>query len=133
MHTSKNGGRTLTLLDFKRLCQLNRGSLPEILDGEPPVADLVAPREVPADVVTMGSQVEVCELGTRLRRRLVLVYPASADAAVGRVSVLSPVGASLLGLRVGDTACWTTPHGDVCQAELTAILFQPEASGDYIS
>ena len=117
MHTSKNGGRTLTQVDFSRLCKLNQGLLPDILDVEPPVADVVASREVPADVVTMGSQVDICELGTRLRR----------------VSVLSPVGASLLGLRVGDTACWTMPHGGTCRADVTAILFQPEASGDYTS
>ncbi len=133
MHTHKNGGRTLTQLDFSRLCKLNQGLLPDILDVEPPVADVVASREVPADVVTMGSQVEICERDTRVRRRLVVVYPASADAAAGRVSVLSPVGASLLGLRVGDTACWTTPHGGTCRADVTAILFQPEASGDYTS
>ena len=36
-----------------------------------------------------------------------------------------------LGLRVGDTASWCTPNGDVCEADIVSILFQPEASGDF--
>jgi regulator of nucleoside diphosphate kinase len=47
------------------------------------------------------------------------------------VSVLSPVGSALLGLRVGSIARWSTPAGDEKAAEILAILFQPESSGDY--
>ena len=39
--------------------------------------------------------------------------------------------ASLLGLRVGGRAHWHTPQGEPRSARVTAILFQPEASGDY--
>jgi regulator of nucleoside diphosphate kinase len=45
--------------------------------------------------------------------------------------VFSSVGASLFGQCVGDTARWRTPNGDVCEAEIVSLLFQPEASGDY--
>jgi regulator of nucleoside diphosphate kinase len=47
------------------------------------------------------------------------------------VSVLSPVGSALLGMRVGSIARWSTPAGDEKAAEILAILFQPESSGDY--
>ncbi|MCD6664976.1 GreA/GreB family elongation factor [Hydrogenophaga bisanensis] len=124
-------GRTLTQLDFVRLCKLNGGSLPDILEAGPVVADLVDAREVPPDVVTMYSQIEIRQHGSGQVSRLTLVYPADAEPVAGFVSVLSPVGASLLGLRVGDTATWDTPHGEACSAEILAILFQPEASGDY--
>ncbi len=46
------------------------------------------------------------------------------------MSVLSPLGLSLLGLRTGSTARWNTPRGPRT-ATLLAIAFQPEASGDY--
>ncbi|MFO1333096.1 MAG: GreA/GreB family elongation factor, partial [Rubrivivax sp.] len=46
--------------------------------------------------------------------------------------VLSPVGSSLLGLQVGDVAQWRTPTGEAKAAEVVAVLFQPEASGDYV-
>ncbi|EWS58029.1 Regulator of nucleoside diphosphate kinase [Methylibium sp. T29-B] len=47
------------------------------------------------------------------------------------MSVLSPVGCSLLGLTVGAVARWSTPAGEARAAEVVALLFQPEASGDY--
>jgi regulator of nucleoside diphosphate kinase len=47
------------------------------------------------------------------------------------VSVLSPIGLSLLGQQVGATARWESPDGTERMAEVEAILFQPEASGDY--
>jgi regulator of nucleoside diphosphate kinase len=131
MPAVKGGGRTLTQLDFTRLCKLNGGLLPDALDDHLPVADLVNAREVPGDVITMYSQVEICMRGTGLRRQLTPVYPADAEPVSGFVSVLSPVGAGLLGLRVGDTASWCTPNGDVCEADIVSILFQPEASGDF--
>lgn len=64
-------------------------------------------------------------------RTLTICYPGDAEPTLGFISVLSPVGASLLGLSVGATAHWHTPTGDVCTAEVAALLFQPEASGDY--
>ena len=45
--------------------------------------------------------------------------------------MLSPVGRALLGLRVGETTQWSTPDGRSHAAEIVALLFQPEASGDY--
>jgi regulator of nucleoside diphosphate kinase len=38
---------------------------------------------------------------------------------------------SVLGLRVGAVAKWQTPGGEEGAAEVSAVLFQPEASGDY--
>jgi regulator of nucleoside diphosphate kinase len=131
--------RTLTELDHVRLLNLLRrdargdGSpaqlqaIEEMLD----VSILVPSREVSPDVVTMYSQVLLQDLHTGQRSTLTLCYPADAEPAVGFVSVLSPVGSALLGLRVGSTARWSTPIGDQRAAEILAVLFQPESSGDY--
>jgi regulator of nucleoside diphosphate kinase len=64
--------------------------------------------------------------------KLTLCYPTDADPAAGFVSVLSPVGVSLLGQTVGNVARWCTPAGQERAAEVLAVLFQPEASGDYV-
>ena len=40
-----------------------------------------------------------------------LVYPGEADIAVGKVSVLSPVGAGLLGLKAGQSIQWPDRDG----------------------
>mgnify|MGYP000429170376 CR=1 FL=1 len=63
--------------------------------------------------------------------KITLCYPADAEPAAGFVSVLSPVGQALLGLQAGELARWTTPDGRMHAARIEALLFQPEASGDY--
>lgn len=84
-----------------------------------------------ADVVTMYAQVEVEDLGTRSRQTPVVCYPADAEPAREFISVLSPVGLTLLGLQFGAVARWQAPGGSENAARVAAILFRPEASGDY--
>lgn len=123
--------RTLTELDFVRLKKLCGGHLPAEIEAVFESADLVPSTDIAPDIVTMYSQVEIVDRRSRLKHKLTLCYPPDAQPGIGFISVLSPVGASLLGLRFGSIARWQTPHGEPCEAELTAILFQPEASGDY--
>lgn len=130
MNTTTSGERMLTELDFARLRRFDADLPAEFADALT-WADLVPPREVPADVVTMYSMVLVEDPDTGDRRRLTICYPNDADPAAGFVSVLSPVGASLLGLRVGAEARWRTPGGSTSAARIVEMLFQPEASGDY--
>lgn len=136
MSSSVTELRTLSELDHVRIHNLIRRQQPpqadeiaEIIDS----AHLVRPQDVPADVVTMYSQVRVADEQGGEPRTLTLVYPQDADAARGMISVLSPVGASLLGLPVGAIAGWTSPDGTRVAAKVEAILFQPEASGDYLA
>jgi len=131
--------RTLTELDHVRLLNLARRQRHS--DGSPAprqtiehVLDacaVVPSRQIPPDVVTMYSQVLLQDLATGLRSKLTLCYPADAEPAAGFVSAMSPVGASLLGQTVGSVARWSTPEGGERAADVLAILFQPEASGDY--
>lgn len=133
MHAEIDGERTLTELDFARLGKLNDGHWPDGLVAIGQFSDLVPSTEIAPDVVTMYSQVEIVDLSSRCRHKLTLCYPCDAEPGIGFISVLSPVGASLLGLRVGSIARWQTPHGDACAAEIVSMLFQPEASGDYVT
>ena len=71
------------------------------------------------------------DLRTGRQVKLTLCYPSDAEPAAGFVSVFSPIGSSLLGLRVGAVARWRTPIGTDEAAGVLAILFQPEATGDY--
>lgn len=124
--------RTITELDHARITSLlhrhaDRQSLGADLLEQ---SDLVPSRDVPADVVTMYSQVLVADPATGEQRRWTLCYPPHASAAAGFISVLSPVGMALLGLRPGEVARWHSPGGDGA-ARVVEVLFQPEASGDY--
>lgn len=131
MHTNNSALRLLTELDFTRVSKLNRGQLPDDLVEDLNSADLVLSQEITPDVVTMNSQVELVFEGLTEPQKFTLCYPKDADSGSGFISVLSPVGAALLGRRVGDTASWQMPQGEERSARVTAILFQPEACGDY--
>lgn len=128
--------RTVTELDHVRIHRLARrqhgllaGDIADVIDE----ADLVRSQDIPANVVTMYSRVLVVDAHSGEPRTLTLCYPQDADPGAGYVSVFSPVGASLLGLPVGAIASWTAPDGTRVAAQVQDILFQPEASGDYVS
>ena len=138
METSTFCERTLTDLDHTRLVKLTSqmrtspagggtDSIGDALD----MANLVPSRTVSPDVVTMYSQILLEDCASGRRSQITLCYPSDAEPSAGFVSVMSPVGASVLGLHVGATARWVTPNGDTGAAEVIALLFQPEASGDY--
>lgn len=131
--------RTITELDHVRIFNMLRrratsgaatvqaGQLSELIDA----AELVRPQEIGADIVTMYSKLRVADPATGQERSITLCYPEDADAAQGMISVLSPVGTSLLGLRVGESAEWQGADGKPAALVVRAIEFQPEASGDY--
>lgn len=126
--------RTLNELDHVRIAKLldagnaAHAAMQSLLDN----ADLVAPAEMAPDVVTMRSRVRVSEVSGADARELTLVYPAEADATRGQVSVLSPIGTALLGLKVGEVGRWPLPDGGQAALRVQAVLFQPEASGEYL-
>ncbi|MFT3663693.1 GreA/GreB family elongation factor [Piscinibacter sp.] len=125
--------RTLTELDHVRLTRLlqRQPADPAAIGALLEAAHVVPSRAVGPDVVTMYSQVLLRDAGAATPIKLTLCYPDDAEPAAGFVSVLSPLGQALLGLRCGETACWTTPDGRARAARVEALLFQPEASGDY--
>ena len=127
--------RTLTELDHVRLTNLihrtPEATPPKALEDLLDNADLVPVREASPDLVTMYSQVEIADPANGERQKITLCYPTDADPTKGFISVLSPVGVALLGQRVGAVARWTLPNGVQAAAEVVAILFQPEATGDF--
>lgn len=131
--------RTLTEIDHRRLTRLIARArsdprlLPfmDALDELLSSSDLVEPARVPPDVVTMYSRVLLDDPAGGAPARFTVCWPDDAEPAQGFVSVLSPVGTGLLGLRVGDVARWQGPGGPAQSARVREMLFQPEASGDY--
>jgi regulator of nucleoside diphosphate kinase len=126
--------RTLSELDHVRVAKLVDAGNPAHADVQALLdnADLVAPTDMAPDVVTMRSRVRVADASGAGPRELTLVYPSEADAAQGQVSVLSPIGTALLGAKVGEMARWALPDGRAAALQVQALLFQPEASGEYL-
>ena len=75
--------------------------------------------EIPPGVVTMNATVEFEESARGERRTVQLVYPSEADIAAGKISVLTPMGAGLLGLSPGQAIEWPDARG---QARALTVL-----------
>lgn len=104
----------------------------DALNEELDRANMCAPEAMPHDVVTMNSRVKFRELKSGETRVRTLVYPAQMTDSATQLSVLAPVGAALLGLRVGDSIHWTLPGGTTTDLEVLELLYQPEAAGDFM-
>jgi regulator of nucleoside diphosphate kinase len=108
----------LALSIERRSPELSRMLLDEINRAE-----IHEPDDVPPDLVTLGSEVEFLDVDTGATRKVRLVLPAQADIDAGRVSILTPMGAGLIGLRKGQSIDWPRPDGrprelrilDVCR------------------
>lgn len=72
-------------------------------------ARLVAHEHLPADRIAMRSKVTYQEEPDGECRSVILVHPIEADAALGRISVLSPVGLALLGRTPGSVVTVAVP------------------------
>ncbi|HEU5069917.1 MAG TPA: nucleoside diphosphate kinase regulator [Verrucomicrobiae bacterium] len=93
-------------------------------------ARVVAPKEVPPDVVTMNSKARLRDLESGEDVTYTLVFPDQANIEQGRISVVAPVGTAMLGHRVGDEFEWEVPAGPV-RLRVEEVLYQPEAAGHY--
>lgn len=134
MGTQSPAERTLTQIDYVRLTRLASlsardayGAIQALLEN----SDLVSSAAVPGTVVTMNTQVRLQGDTGTAPDKVTVCYPDDAEPSQGFISVLSPLGASLLGLKAGDVARWRTPVGQERMACIVDVLFQPEASGDY--
>jgi regulator of nucleoside diphosphate kinase len=87
-------------------------SFPDVADdllGEMDRAKVVPSDSFPLGIVKMGSTVEYESAGQR--RRVTMVFPGDADIALGNISILTPVGAALIGLSEGQSIMWMTRDG----------------------
>ncbi len=124
----------LTDQDFQRLQILiseAEGDVAEALDEELARANVVAQKDIPRDIVTMNSKIEYVDVKTGDKNIVSLVYPQDANFDEGKISVLAPIGAALLGLKVGESIDWKLPNGQVKKVKVEQILFQPEADGQF--
>ncbi len=104
----------------------------DALNAELDRAQMCSPEEMPHDVVTMNSRVKFRNLSDGEVRVRTLVYPAKMTDSNTQLSVMAPVGAALLGLRVGDSIHWELPGGVATHLEVLELEYQPEAAGDYL-
>ena len=100
------------------------------LQSELDRADVVAPEEIPPNVVTMNSTVQFTIAETGKDFCLTLVYPRDMDGSADRVSISAPAGSVKLGLSVGAELAWPGPGGKSMTVKVKSIIYQPESAGE---
>ena len=135
MTTAKTRGRPpalpgilLSRADFDALDRLV-GDLPGtgpagLLQQELDRAEVREPADIPRDVVGLNRWLHYADDRHPEVRRVQLVLPREADIDAGRVSILSHVGAGLIGLKEGESINWPDPSGET--RKLTAVLIEDE-------
>jgi regulator of nucleoside diphosphate kinase len=83
----------------------------EFLAREIDRAEVIEPFDQRPGLVRMESQVTFRDDVTGQVRTATLVYPDDADLSQGKISVLTPVGAALIGLSVNQSIVWEVPSG----------------------
>lgn len=91
------------------------------LQNELDRAKVVPDDQLPENVVAMNSTVTYLDLETNKENRITLVFPHEANVAEGKVSILAPIGAALIGLRVGDSIKWPLPSGSEREIRVTGV------------
>ncbi len=95
------------------------------------VCNKVDPPKVPADVVTMNSRVLLQDPASKAKFEYELVFPIDAEPLEGRISVLTPMGAAMLGARLYQSVDVSTSSRRQKKLVVREIVFQPEAAGRY--
>lgn len=73
-------------------------------------ASVVPHDQLPLDIVRMGSIARFRTWDGELRE-VELVFPGTADISDARISVMTPIGAALIGLRTGQSITWFSRDG----------------------
>jgi regulator of nucleoside diphosphate kinase len=136
MHDHIRPDIQLTRRDFSRLDQLTAtpagGESRRVVDflvDELSRARVVDADRIAANVVTMHSEVVFRDEETGRERNVTLVYPNEHAAHEAALSVLTPLGAALIGMAEGQTISFATSDGSARRVTVVKVLSQPGADG----
>lgn len=108
---------SLTRRDHQKLTSLAAASphhgdaVRDFLADELARASILEGHEAPGSLVTMHARILFRDDRTGRTSEVELAYPEEADIAAGRISVLTPIGAALIGLSEGQSINWETRAG----------------------
>lgn len=117
----------LTEEDYARLSRLADAAadrMPEVADylaTELDRAKIVPSSRVPSKLVTMGATLTFRDEQTGRTERVTLVFPEEANIAEKRISVMTPIGAALIGLSEGQSISWPTRTGEIHRLEILSV------------
>jgi len=74
-------------------------------------AKVVKKDQVPEGQVRINSKVTIEDLVSKAKTTVTIVPPSDADIKQQKISVLTPIGSALIGLKVKDEVEWKMPVG----------------------
>lgn len=122
----------ITQYDMEKLrvlIEVYGGNTADILEEKLDRARIVHSKDIPRDVVTMNSVVQIKYIDTGEENTFSLVLPGE-KAKTNTVSVLAPTGIALLGYREKDIVEWQVPAGKR-RMQIMKVVYQPEHRGHY--
>lgn len=117
---------TLSASDHEKLSRLAESiaernpDLSEQLLSELDRARVVADGKLSASIVRMGSTLSYSTDSSEART-VTLVFPGEADISSGKISILTPIGAALIGLSQGQSIDWAMRDGRVGRLTVESV------------
>ncbi|WP_112663565.1 nucleoside diphosphate kinase regulator [Microvirga flavescens] len=124
---SKKPPIKINRMDHERLLKLAEvaaGRMPEVSDyllNELERARIIADGSKIPSLVAMGSTVTFRDEQTGRTERVTLVFPEQANIDEKRISILTPIGAALIGLSEGQSITWPTRTGEEHRLHVIAV------------
>jgi transcription elongation factor GreA len=84
-------------------------------------SEVIEVESSPSDTVVFGRTVRLYDIGTNEESTYQLLGPYESEPDQGRISVASPLGQALIGMKVGDEVRVRTPKG-IQEFEILEIL-----------
>lgn len=104
----------------------------EYLLSELDRARIVMDDDLSANTVRMGSTLRfTTDLDED--RTVTLVFPGEADISQNKISILTPIGAALIGLSAGQSIDWTARDGRTHRLTVQSVNSSGEASVSAVS
>lgn len=76
----------------------------------------------PPDAVRLGSLVDFVDERSGRRQLVEIVLPGEANIAAGKVSILTPIGVALLGLRAKSEIDWPDLNGQSRRLRVVTVI-----------
>ncbi len=114
--------------DYEKLTALlasAQSEIAELLDEELGRAKVVPDESLPSDVVSMNAKVTFVDLDSGKETHVTLVYPEDANVEESKISILAPIGAALIGLKVGQSIDWPLPSGKTRHIKVVKVEHSP--------
>lgn len=120
----QNPSLVISREDYQKISTLlavAQSDIADQLEEELGRAKLVSAEELPNNIVSMNDRISFVDLDTGKEQEVTLSYPLDEDINGNKVSILAPVGAALIGLRVGQTIHWPLSQGKTRRIKVTSV------------